>query len=59
METKDSVEFALGVITATITLLKKLNDKETHQDALNLLLDACEIITENMSQNLPRVHHTS
>jgi len=57
METKDSVEFALGVITATMTLLKKLNDKETRQDALNLLLDACEIIAENMSKNLPRVHY--
>ena len=57
METKDSVEFALGVITATMTLLKKLNDKETRQDALNLLLDACEIIAENMSDNLPRIHH--
>ena len=57
MEMKDSVEFALGVITATMTLLKKLNDKETRQDALNLLLDACEIIAENMSDNLPRIHH--
>ncbi len=59
METKDSVEFALGVITAAMTLLKKLKDKEIHQDALNLLLDACEIIAEDMSQNLPRVHRVS
>jgi len=59
METKDSVEFALGVITATMTLLKKLKDKEMCKDAQKLLLDACEIIAENMSQNLPRAQHTS
>jgi len=59
METKDSVEFALGVITATMTLLKKLKDKEMCQDAQKLLLDACEIIAENMSLKLPRVHHAS
>ena len=49
------VEFAMGVITAAMTVLRHADSQKLREIVERMLTDACEIIAQRMRDRMPRI----